>query len=92
MIKSFRHKGLRALYEQGSTRGVQQNHASKLRRILTNLDVAESPEDMDLPGYKLHELQGNRGGIWSVKVNGNWRVTWRFEGKDVEIVNYEDYH
>lgn len=59
---------------------------------MSNLNQAESPDDMDLPGLKLYELKGERKGIWSVVVNGNWRVTFRFNGRDVEIVNYEDYH
>ncbi|MCG5534652.1 type II toxin-antitoxin system RelE/ParE family toxin [Ectothiorhodospira mobilis] len=92
MIVSIKHKGLKALYEKGSTKGVQQDHVKKLRRILANLDEAKKSQDMDLPGYKLHELKGHREGFWSVQVNGNWRVTWRFIGGDVELVNYEDYH
>ena len=92
MIISFIHKGLEKFYNSGSTAGIQQNHSKRLKLILSNLDQAESPNDMDLPGLKLHELKGDRKGIWSVKVNGNWRVTFRFEGRDAEIVNYEDYH
>lgn len=92
MIQSFKHKGLKALYDTGSTKGVRQDHVKKLQRILANLDDAHRPEDMNLPGYRLHELKGKRETVWSVWVNGNWRVTWRFIGKDVEIVNYEDYH
>lgn len=72
--------------------GIQAKHQNRLRLILSNLNQAESPDDMDLPGLKLHELKGERKGIWSVVVNGNWRVTFRFNGRDVEIVNYEDYH
>lgn len=92
MIKSFKHKGLEKFYRTGSNAGIQANHAKRLRLILSNLDQAESPDDMDLPGLRLHELVGSRKGIWSVTVNGNWRVTFRFDGKDSEIVNYEDYH
>ena len=92
MIKSFKHKGLEKFYRTGSSAGIQTNHAKRLRLILSNLDQAESPDDMDLPGLRLHELIGRRKGIWSVTVNGNWRVTFRFDGKDAEIVNYEDYH
>lgn len=77
---------------RGSTAGIQSVHAKKLRLILSNLDQAESPDDMDLPGLRLHELKGDRKGIWSVTVSGNWRVTFRFNGRDAEIVNYEDYH
>ena len=92
MIISFIHKGLEIFYNSGSTAGIQANHSKRLKLILTNLDQAESSNDMDLPGLKLHELKGDRKGIWSVKVSGNWRVTFRFEGRDAEIVNYEDYH
>ena len=92
MIISFIHKGLEKFYKSGKTSGVQAKHAKRLRLILTNLDQAESPEDMDLPGLRLHELKGSRKGIWSVSVSGNWRITFRFAGKDAEIVNYEDYH
>jgi len=63
-----------------------------LRLVLSNLDQSESPDDMDLPGLRLHELKGRRKGIWSVAVSGNWRITFRFDGRDAEIVNYEDYH
>ena len=92
MIVSFTHKGLKRFYEIGSKAGIQPRHASKLQRILSNLDVAECPEDMDFSGYPLHELEGRRKGIWSVTVQANWRVTFRFIGTDVELVNYEDYH
>ncbi|RAU16461.1 peptidase [Nitrincola tibetensis] len=92
MIISFIHKGLERFYKSGKTSGIQAKDATRLRLILTNLDQAESPEDMDLPGLRLHELKGSRKGIWSVSVSGNWRVTFRFTGKDAEIVNYEDYH
>ncbi len=92
MIISFIHKGLEKFYNSGKTSGIQAKHIKHLRLILTNLDQAESPNDMDLPGLRLHELKGSRKGIWSVAVSGNWRVTFRFTGKDIEIVNYEDYH
>ncbi|GLS18293.1 protein killer protein [Labrys miyagiensis] len=92
MIVSFRHKGLEALYRTDSTRGVQAAHANKLRRILGSLDVAVEPADMDVPGFKLHSLKGDLRGHWSVWVNGNWRVTFRFVGADVELVDYQDYH
>jgi proteic killer suppression protein len=92
VIISFVHKGLERFYRSGKTSGIQSKHVKRLRLILTNLDQAESPDDMDLPGLRLHELKGNRKGIWSVSVSGNWRVTFRFTGKDAEIVNYEDYH
>jgi proteic killer suppression protein len=92
MVTSFLHKGLERFYKTGKSSGIQTKHAKRLRLILTNLDQAESPQDMDLPGLRLHELKGSRKNIWSVSVNGNWRVTFRFIVRDAEIVNYEDYH
>jgi proteic killer suppression protein len=92
MIKSFKHKGLERFYIRGTTAGIQVAHAKRLRLILSNLDQAESPADMDLPGLRLHPLRGDKKGAWSVSVSGNWRVTFRFNGRDAEIVNYEDYH
>ncbi len=92
MIKSFIHKGLQKFYKTGTTSGIQSKHESKIRLILTNLDQSETHDDMDLPGLHLHKLKGTRKDIWSVRVSGNWRITFRFVGRDVEIVNYEDYH
>ena len=92
MIRSFAHKGLERFFRTGDKSGIQAKHAKRLRLILSNLDQAESPENMDLPGLVLHELKGPRKGVWAVKVSGNWRVTFRFMGHDVEMVNYEDYH
>ena len=92
MIRTFRHKGLARFFRTGSTAGIQTAHARKLRLILGRLNVATCIEDMDLPGLRLHPLTGRRTGTWAVTVSGNWRVTFRFEDGDVEIVNYEDYH
>lgn len=92
MIVSFRHKGLESFYLSGTTRGVQSAHASKLSRILAALDVATGPNELNHPGYKLHPLKGELEGHWSIWVNGNWRVTFRFVGVDVELVDYQDYH
>lgn len=92
MIVSFRHKGLETLYRTGSARGVQAAHASKLNRILTALDTAATASELNQPGYKLHPLKGTFKGHWSIWVNGNWRVTFRFVGADVELVDYQDYH
>ena len=91
-IKGFRHKGLEDFFARGSKRGIQASHTDRLRLILGRLDAATVPRDMNLPGLNLHELQGMRRGTWSVKVSGNWRVTFGFVGKDVERVDYEDYH
>jgi proteic killer suppression protein len=92
MIVSFVHKGLERFYHTGSKSGIQADHAAKLARILGGLDEAQKPEDVDFPGFRLHQLQGGRLGVWSVRVSGNWRVTFRFVGTDVELVGYEDYH
>ncbi|MHA3685377.1 type II toxin-antitoxin system RelE/ParE family toxin [Leucobacter sp. HY1910] len=92
MIVSFRHKGLEQLYLTGSKKGVQGDHVPKLTRILSVLDVAHAPADVDIPGFRLHELKGDQTGHWSTRVNGNWRVTFRFIGQDVELVDYRDYH
>ena len=92
MIRSFKHKGLAKFFKTGSTAGIQAAHAKRLRLILGRLYVAAGAKDMDLPGLRLPELSGNRTGIWSVTVSGNWRVTFRFEDEDADIVNYEDYH
>ena len=92
VIIGFRHKGLEAFYKTGTIRGVQAAHAEKLRRILTLLDVAACPEDIYLPSFKLHQLKGELKGHWSIWVNGNLRVTFRFAGDNVELVDYLDYH
>lgn len=92
VIKSFAHKGLEQFFLTGSKAGIQAAHASKLRIILGRLSASVVPQDMNLPGLYLHELRGDRQGVWSVRVNKNWRVTFRFEGADAVLVNYEDYH
>lgn len=92
MIVGFRHKGLEIFYRTNSTRGIQAAHAAKLGMILAMLDAAKEPLDMSLPSLKLHPLKGALKGHWSVWVNGNWRVTFRFSGADVELVDYRDYH
>ena len=92
MIRSFSHKGLEKFFLTGRKSGIQAKHAGRLRLILGRLHAAVSPLDMNLPGLELHELTGSRKNTWSVKVSGNWRVTFRFDGPDAEEVNYEDYH
>ena len=93
MIRSFRHKGLQAFFERGSKAGIQSAHANRLARQLARLNESIRPEDMNLPGWRLHPLGGRTlGGRWSVWVNGNWRVTFAFEGDDVVRVDYLDYH
>jgi len=83
---------LERFYLSGSTRGVQAAHANKLRMQLAALDTAKTINDMDIPGYRLHPLKGSRNGIWSIMVNGNWRITFEFTDGNAYIVNYEDYH
>lgn len=92
MILNFRHKGLEALYKDDTSEGIQAKHAPKLRRILGTLDVAQKPEDLMLPSFRLHLLKGDLRGYWSIRVSGNWRVIFRFVGTDVELVDYLDYH
>ena len=92
MIRSFRHKGLERFFLRGAKSGIQAKHASRLRLILGRFHASVSPQDMNLPGLHLHQLSGEREGNWSVRVSGNWRVTFRFVDTGAEIVNYEDYH
>lgn len=92
MIKSFKHKGLRNYFFKGDSSRINAQHAAKLARILDRLDASKAVKDMDLPGYGLHPLLGKEKGVWSIWVNGNWRVTFRFDGVDVVDVNYRDYH
>lgn len=92
VIVGFRHKGVERLHESGSTRGIRGDHVKKLRRILAALDAASGPADLALPSFRLHARKGSRAGTWSIWVNGNWRITFRFIGHDVTDVDYEDYH
>lgn len=92
MIISFKHKGLKTFFETGSTAGIQAKHAAKLSILLATLNVANNISQMDMPGWNLHKLQGDLDEHWSVKVNANWRLTFRFENGNAEIVNYQDYH
>jgi toxin HigB-1 len=92
VIKSFRHKGLKRFYENNERKGVAPELEAKVARILARLDVAKAPEQMDLPGLKLHPLKRDLKGFWSVWVTGNWRIVFRFEGTDVVQVDLVDYH
>lgn len=92
MIRSFKHKSLRRFFEEGVKSGIRPEHAERLRLVLARLQASTTPKDMDLPGLRLHELKGESKGTWSVTVSGNWRVTFRFEEKDVFDINYVDYH
>lgn len=92
MIKSFKHKGLEKFFTTGSTAGIQANHERRLEERLQALHTATMIDDMDLPGWRLHELKGNRAREWSITVSGNWRVVFEFIDGHAYVVNYEDYH
>ena len=92
MIKSFRHKGIQLFFETGSKAGIQPSHAARLRLQLTRLDAATCPNDMNASGWKLHRLVGELADHWAITVNGNWRLTFSFEGQDAVLVDYQDYH
>lgn len=92
MIKSFKHKGLKRFFLTGNKAGIQAQHDKKLRMQLAAIDTAVVIEDIDLPGFKLHSLKGNRKGTWSITVSGNWRITFEFIDGNAYILNYEDYH
>ncbi len=92
MINKFRHRGLEKYFTSGSKAGIQAKHEKRIRLILARLDASMSPQDMNLPGLKLHELKGKRKGTWTVSVSGNWRITFAFNGVDVVDIDYEDYH
>jgi proteic killer suppression protein len=92
VIKSFRHDGLQRFFSTGSKAGIRPRHAKKLRLQLARLDGATSAADMNLPGWDWHPLKADLAGHWSVSVNGNWRMTFTFEGRDAILVDYQDYH
>lgn len=92
VIKSFQHKGLEAFFRTGNKAGIQAHHAGRLRTMLFALDSAVKPTDMNAPGWRLHALTGKLKGYWSVSVSGNWRLIFRFQGTDAELVDYLDYH
>ena len=92
MIRSFRHAGLEKLFLAGSKAGIQPAYARKLAIQLGTLHVARSAAAMDVSGWDLHPLKGELANHWSVKVNANWRMTFRFEGEDAILVDYRDYH
>lgn len=92
MIKSFRHDGLALFFETGSKRGINPSHASKLEDRLLALNRAKMPSTMNVPGWDLHPLHGNLKNHWSLKVSGNWRLTFSFDGEDAILVDYQDYH
>ena len=93
MIKSFQHKGLALFFTTSVKSGIQPHHATKLQVQLSALSVAESPDDLRAPvAWRLHSLSGNLQGYWSLTVNGNWRLIFKFDDNDIELVDYLDYH
>jgi len=92
MIKSFKHKGLKKFFETGNVSGIRPEHKQKLRIVLAALDTATCIEDLDLPGFRLHPLKGNKQGLWAVDVSKNWRIVFEFRDGNAYIVTYEDYH
>ena len=92
MIRGFRHRGLRRLYERGDPSRVGAGLADRVALALADLDDAGKPSDLDLPGYRLHPLKGNLKGFWSISVSGNWRIVFRFDGGDAYDVDLVDYH
>ena len=92
MILSFKHKGLERYFRKGSLSGIQSAHQKQLRLILGRLHAAVDVKDMDLPGLYLHQLKGKYKGRWSVRVSGNWRITFGFDAPDTTELDYEDYH
>jgi proteic killer suppression protein len=91
-IESFRHRGLKRLFEQGDRSRIRPDQVAKIRRILNRLDAAASVADVDAPGFRLHKLQGDLSGFWAVSVSGNWRIVFRFEGANAFEVDLVDYH
>ncbi len=92
MIRSFKHRGLKRLYERGDRSGIRADLLETVEDILARLDEAASAQALNLPGYRLHPLKGNLKGLWSVNVRANWRMMFRFEGNDAWDVELVDYH
>ena len=92
MIKSFKHKGLERLFIKGIASGVQAVYATRITLMLDAIDAAEQVKELDLPGFRLHRLKGDKRNLWSVRVSANWRITFEFENGDAYILDLEDYH
>jgi proteic killer suppression protein len=92
MIRSFKHRGLKRLYEHGDRSGIRTDLLETVERILTVLDNAATPQALNVPRYRLHPLKGELKGLWSVTVRANWRIVFRFEGTDACDVELIDYH
>lgn len=92
MIRRFKHRGLKRLYEDDNRRELNPQHVEKIARILARLDEASAPHQLDLPGFRLHPLKGDLAGFWSITVRANWRIIFRFEQGEVTDVDLVDYH
>jgi len=92
MIKTWKHKGLKQFFENGNTAGIQPGHTKRLKIILQRLNAAIKPDDMNTPGMKFHKLSGKLKNFYSVAVNKNWRIIFKFDGQDAILVDYRDYH
>ena len=92
MIRSFRHKGLKGLFEDDARRKLNADHVEKIENILAVLNRASRPSDLDLPGFRLHPLRGRLAGFWAVTVRANWRIIFRFKDSDAVDVDLIDYH
>ena len=92
MIKTFRHRELKRLFQQGDPSKVRADQVSRIADVLAHMDRASQPSDLDLPGYRLHALKGDLKGMWSVALSGNWRIVFRFEDGDAFDVDLVDYH
>jgi proteic killer suppression protein len=92
MLKTFRHKGLKRLFEGDRLSGVRADQVGRIRDVLAHLDLARHPSDLDLPGYRLHRLRGELKSHWSVTISGNWRIVFRFGNGDAFDVDLVDYH
>lgn len=92
MIKSFKHKGLERFFKNEDISGIQAKHKERLELLLTAIDKASAIFDLSAPTFNLHRLKGNKKHLWSVKVSGNWRITFEFSEGNAYILDYEDYH
>lgn len=92
MIVSFRHRGLKLFYEKGDASKLQPQHVNKIRLILTRLDAAKTPEELNVPGYGLHQLKGNLKDFWSIKIDKNYRIIFKVENENTQELDYIDYH
>ena len=92
MVRTFRHRGLKRLFQRNDARGLSPDQVNRIEDVLAHLDSATRPADLDLPGYRLHRLRGDLKGFWSVTISGNWRIIFRVEDGDVYDVDLVDYH